>query len=197
MVTPVAILGTLADFTGYPIPYNFQPLVRLVQRIHPDFLCLDITSEQWLQGDFQALPAEYQKGLLPLAYQTDMVVVPIAGERRSPGDIFTGWRGEALMQARTLLGHLQRALPGELAAHPELRPWAVRLLSRLSSTLAGNTMRRRWKQQASFFAQAVLDLVRRDPGCRVLVVVGVRYVSYLHKTLQNYPEIKLVSTRDL
>jgi hypothetical protein len=48
--TPVAILGTLAEFHREPIPYDLQALIRLVAALHPDLLCLELTINQWQRG---------------------------------------------------------------------------------------------------------------------------------------------------
>ena len=40
--------------------------------------------------------------------------------------------------------------------------------------------------------QQVLEVVRRDPGCRVLVVVNVRYGHHIRLALRQYPEIEVV-----
>lgn len=44
--TPVAVLGTLAEFHREPIPYNLAALVRLVTELRPDLLCLDLTVQR-------------------------------------------------------------------------------------------------------------------------------------------------------
>lgn len=91
--TRVAVLGTLAEFHREPIPYDLEALVQLVANLKPDFVCLEMTSEQWQQQDFGNLPPEYREALLPLAYQTDMVVVPIAEADPPAEPTASGWRG--------------------------------------------------------------------------------------------------------
>ena len=46
--TPVAVLGTLAEFHREPIPYDLAALVRFAVTLRPDLLGLDMTTEQWL-----------------------------------------------------------------------------------------------------------------------------------------------------
>ena len=50
--TPVAVLGTLAEFHEEPIPFDLNAFVRLVARLRPDLLCLDMTPDDWRQRDF-------------------------------------------------------------------------------------------------------------------------------------------------
>lgn len=74
------VVGTLAEFRPDPVPYDPAALVRFVRGINPDLLCLDMTTQQWQERDFGGLPAEYRDALLPLAEQSDIVVVPIGGQ---------------------------------------------------------------------------------------------------------------------
>ena len=95
--TRIAVLGTLAEFHQDPLPYNLAALVDLVAAIHPDLLCLDITHEQWQQKRFDKLSPEYSRALLPLAAQTDIVVVPIGGQQMMPSTSASGWRGRSAL----------------------------------------------------------------------------------------------------
>jgi hypothetical protein len=49
--TRVAVLGTLAEFHREPIPYDLKALVQLVSQLNPDFLCLEMTPQQWHDQD--------------------------------------------------------------------------------------------------------------------------------------------------
>lgn len=109
--TRVAVLGTLAEFHTEPIPYDIRALVRLVTDVRPELLCLEITSEQWQQRDFVVLPPDYRDGLLPLAHQTDIVVVPIAGDHAAREPTAMGWRGILTSSLRGCLIALQVAGP--------------------------------------------------------------------------------------
>src|SRR3989337_611521 len=112
MKTRVAVLGTLAEFHKEPIPYDLAALLKLVAGLQPDLLCLDLTSEQWLQQDFSGLPPEYREALLPLADQTDIVVVPIAGEYPPIEPARQGLAGLVIRLSRRWLAFLQRPAPG-------------------------------------------------------------------------------------
>src|SRR5512138_433960 len=115
--TPVAVLGTLAEFHREPIPYDLKALVQLVTAVQPDLLCLDMTPEQWRQRHFDDLPPEYREALLPLAHQTDIVVVPIAERPAPPEPSAPGWRGSLIRTLRGWLAELQRRAPGPAAVN--------------------------------------------------------------------------------
>ena len=119
--TSVAVLGTLADFHREPIPYNLGALLRLVKDLQPDLLHLDITKEEWATQDFAGLPPEYREALLPLAQQTDIVVVPIADERPNPEPVLRGVRAAIGGRVRRALAYLQRSAPSAASINQGLR----------------------------------------------------------------------------
>ena len=190
--TPVAILGTLAEFHREPIPYDLAALVRLVTELRPDLLCLDLTPEQWRRRDFGDLPPEYRDALLPLAHQTDIVVVPIAGERPSQEPLATGWRGTVSAVLRHWLTDLQRTAPGPDAVNEGPRHFVADLLYEGIAALSGRATRRAWQAHVTHLVDQVLAVVRRDPGCRVLVAVNVRHCHHIRRALRHHPEVALV-----
>lgn len=195
--TPVAVLGTLAEFHREPIPYDLKALVRLVTDLHPDLLCLDMTPEQWQRRDFGDLPPEYREALLPLAYQTDIVVVPIAGDYPPEEPRATGWRGKAIVVLRGWLAVLQRTAPGPDAINQGPRHFAANLLYHLSAWLSSSDAERVWRAHTDYLSRQVLAVARRDAGRRILVVVNVRHCHFIRRELRRHGEIEVVSYAEL
>jgi hypothetical protein len=195
--TNIAVLGTLAEFHKEPIPYDLAALVRLVSAVQPDLLCLDITPEQWRQRSFGGLPPEYREALLPLAYQTDIVVAPIAGDHPPAEPTASGCRGELIQLFRRWLAALQRTAPGPGAINQGLRHHIADLLYSLSAWLAGQHARRARQRHTQHLTQAVVEVARHDPGCRILVVVNVRHCHHIRHALRRVPEINVVHYKDL
>ncbi len=190
--TPVAVLGTLAEFHRNPIPYDLPALVRLVRQLHPDLLCLDMTPEQWRREEFGDLPPEYQEALLPLARQTDIVVVPIAGDRPPEEPSAPGWRGTLIAALRRLLAYVQRTAPGPTALNEGPLHHIADLLYSLTARLAGPQAVRAWRVHTGTLVRQVLEVARRDPGRRVLVVVNLRHCHHIRPALSAHPEIRVV-----
>ena len=191
--TPVAVLGTLAEFHREPIPYDLAALVRLVNQVQPDLLCLDMTEAQWQERAFGGLPPEYREALLPLAEQTDIVVVPAAEDCPPPEPTAPGWRGRMIAWLRGRLAFLQRTAPGPAAVNAGPRHFIADLLYSLIAWLAGGPHRKAWHAHTGHLAQRVAAIARRDPGCRVLVVVSVRHCHHLRAALRNQPGLHVVS----
>ena len=195
--TPIAVLGTLAEFHREPIPYDLGALVRLVTDLRPDLLCLDITPDQWQRRDFRDLPPEYRDALLPLAHRTDIVVVPIAGERPPDEPTATGWRGNVITVFRQWLAYLQRSAPGPAAINEGWRHHVADLLYSLIAWFAGGEAHRAWRVHTAHLTQQILEVARRDPGRRVLVVVNVRHCHHIRPALAKYPEVHVVRYSEL
>lgn len=195
--TRVAVLGTLAEFHREPIPYDLTALLKLVTDIDPDLLCLDMTPEQWHEQEFDKLPPEYAEALLPLAHQTDIVVVPIGGGHPPPKPQAPGWRGKAIGWLRERLAILQRTAPGPDAINQGWRHEMANLLYSATKWLADDGMAEAWRDHGDELTQAVLAAARRDPGARVLVVVNVQHCHIIRARLRRYGDLEVVAYTEL
>jgi hypothetical protein len=187
----VAVLGTLAEFHRESIPYDLAAVVRLVSDLQPDLLCLDITPDQWQRHDFSDLPPEYRDALLPLAYQTDIVVVPIAGKCPPAEPSATGWRRKAIALLRRWLATLQRTATGPTVVNEGPRHFLANLLYGGIATLAERETRHAEYAHTNHLVQQVLEVLRRDPGRRVLVAVNVRHCHQIRHALENCPQVRI------
>lgn len=195
--TRVAVLGTLAEFHREPIPYDLEALVQLVADLDPDFVCLEMTPEQWQQQDFGDLPPEYREALLPLAYQTDMVVVPIAEAQPPAEPAASGWRGQLIGLGRKGLAYIQRSAPNAAAVNQGWRHDLANVLYHLIAWLAGGQAEKEWQAHRHHLTRQILELARRDPGRRILVVVNVRHCHHIRPDLRKYPDIEVVQFSEL
>jgi hypothetical protein len=197
--TKVAVLGTLAEFHREPIPFDLPALVRLVSDLNPDLLCLDITPKQWQSGDFSDLPPEYRDALLPLAHQTDIVVVPVAGEHPPAEPTAPGWRGQVIALFRRWLAAIQRTASGPAAVNQGWRHDLANLLYHFIVWLAGEQAEHHtaWQTHQAHLIQQVLETARRDPGRRILVVVNVRHCHHIRPALGKHPELEVVQYSEL
>ncbi len=195
--TPVAVLGTLAEFHREPIPYDLDALVRLVIDLRPDLLCLDLSPDEWQKRDFDELPPEYREALLPLAYQTDIVIAPIGRAAPPQEPTASGWKGWFITQLRRWLASLQRTAPGPAAINQGLRHHVANLLYDAIALLVGQETYRQWKAHTDQLIRQVVEVVHRDPGCRILVVVNVRHCHVIRNALRKRPEVQVVEYRSL
>jgi len=194
--TRIAVLGTLAEFRTAPIPYDMQALVKLVVEVCPDLLCLDISPERWQHRDFSDLPPEYREALLPLADQSDIVIVPV-GEERLSEPTAVGWRGQAINWLRERLAGLQQSAPGLDAINRGWRHDLGNLIYHLMSGLAIGNVRQQRDRHLAGLRDQIVQTAQRDPGARILVVVNIQYCHLLRPELSKQPDIEIVSYQEL
>jgi len=192
--TRVAVLGTLAEFHREPISFDLAALVRLVTELGPDFLCLEMSPQQWAEQDFRELPPEFGQALLPLAYQTDMVVVPIAEADPPPEPMVRGPLGRLLRQ---VLGLIVRRAPDAGAINQGWRHDLANLLYHWLAHLGGGKVEAAWQGHQHHMIAQVIRLARRDPGRRILVVVNVRHCHHLRPALSREPDLEVVPFSEL
>lgn len=190
--TTVAVLGTLAEFHKEPIPYDLQALVSLVTDIKPDFLCLDMTKHQWDQRDFGDLPPEYQEALLPLAEQSDIVIVPIGSDSPDLNYKVAGWRGALIAWLRKGLAYVQRTASGPDAINRGLRHEIANWFYHGIQMLSGKDEEHGHEAHINHLSRQVIALAERDPGTRVLVVVNVQYCHHIRPKLKEHLGIQEV-----
>jgi len=195
--TRIAVLGTLAEFHREPIPYDLKALVQLVSQLNPDFLCLEMTARQWQEQDFGDLPPEFAEALLPLAYQTDMVVVPIAGANPPQEPTATGWRGWLIERLRWGLAQIVHSAPDAAAMNQGWRHDLANVFYALIARLAGGNVEQEWHAHQQHMIAQVRQLAQRDPGRRILVVVNVRHCHHLRPALATDPDIDVVQFSEL
>lgn len=195
--TRVAVLGTLAEFQQEPIPVDTGALVELVTEIGPDLLCLDMTPEQWANRDFGGLPAEYRDALLPLAEQSDIVVVPIGGGPHAFEPAARGWRGALIGLLRKGIAAVQRSAPGADALNYGWRHDLANHLYNLALRLAGGETHHHRSAHTDELIRRAADAAHRDPGSRILVVVNVQHCHHIRPALDQYADIEVVRYDEL
>ncbi|MCA9872879.1 MAG: hypothetical protein KC441_04475 [Anaerolineales bacterium] len=195
--TLIAVLGTLAEFHQDPLPYDLAALVNLVAGMNPDLLCLDMPLAQWRQQDFSGLSSEYSEALLPLAAQTDIVVVPIGGEQVMPRATAVGWRGVLIRWTRSLLVRIQSDAPGPDAINQGWRHHLANTLYSITRQLAGTEVQHSYHQRISDLTNAVLTVAHDNPGNRILVVTNIQYCHHIRPRLRQHTEIEVITYKDL
>ncbi len=195
--TSIAVLGTLTEFHDEPIPYDLSTLIDLVKTINPDLLCLDMTMEQWRAQDFSHLPLEYRDALLPLAYQTDIVIAPIAGSHPPVKIDTAGWRGHIIHQVRRVLTWMQQNAPGPDAMNQGWRHHLGNILYDIIRRLADNQNQQAYHERIESLTQSVLKVAENNPGNRILVVTNIQYCHHIRPRLRRRSNIQVTTYKDL
>ncbi len=195
--TNIAVLGTLAEFHQDPLPYDVAALVDLVAEINPDLLCLDISMEQWQQQDFGTLTPEYGQALLPLASQTDIVVVPIGGHKAMLRATANGWRGALIRQIRRLLARIQSGAPGPDDINQGWRHHLGNFLYGLGRRLAGRQVVHAYHERIAQLTEAVQRVIEDNPGNRILVVTNIQFCHHIRPRLRQQANTVVKAVEEL
>ncbi len=156
-----------------------------------------MTDEEWHSQAFGGLPPEYREALLPMAEQTDIVVIPLAGTSPPPEPVASGWRGSAIKLARRMLACLQSTAPQPSAINSGPRHLLADTLYEVITWLAGRQARDAWRDHTSGLVERVRAAAARDPGRRLLVVLNVRHCHHVRKALRRDRDLQVVPYEQL
>ena len=206
--TRLAFLSTLGDLHAEPLKYDLACLRSLIERLEPDLLGVEAEPDEWEQGSLVGAPVEVREALVPASAVTDTVIVPLGGplprELAPPGEgraagagaeQLVGARAGVLRAAdRLLVGwQRERAARGPEAVNTRFFGHLCGLVCSLEEMTAGEDGRRAWEEANGRILERLLEMVRRDPGRRILVAVNCRRVHWLESRLQPFAgELALV-----
>jgi hypothetical protein len=166
----------------------------------PDILCADLTREEWEQGDLSSSAIELRRVLVPVIHLTDMVLVPVATSSARFEDHMPPTQGrQRLVRALDrLLRWGQRTADSPQNIHGTAFGVFCHLVCTLTETMWTAEDRRLWDAQNQNLAEGILDVLRRDPGRRILVVVQCQRLHRLRQLLRMVGnEIDVVSYQAL
>lgn len=195
--TRLAFIGTLGALHARPIVYDLARLRSLAEQLEPDLLAVEADRAAWETGDSATLPPEVLASLAPAARLTDTVVVPVGGpsgrEFAPPdGGGLADVRANIIRGADGLLDALARAFDSPERASRGLYPHLCALLCHVEYAAASDAGRQAWRQTNDRILANLLQVIRSDPGRRVLVAVQCRRIHWLEARLAVLPEVELV-----
>lgn len=198
MKNRIATLGTIADLHAEASRYDLAALARLVARLSPDLLCLEITREAWEGQQLGTAALPIRATLAPLAERSDTVILPVAASPRDhaefapPSDVrarLVNWleglhRGvQRRAGARTINGAVYGAFCHAICALQE-SAWAPEA-------------RAAWHAESEAMLANVLAAVRRDPGRRTLIATQCQRRHWLAGRLRREPDLELLDYWEL
>ncbi|MBI4491636.1 MAG: hypothetical protein HY690_02450 [Chloroflexi bacterium] len=202
--TRLALLGTLGHLHTEGLRYDLACLRSLVERLEPDLLGVEIDPQAWEQQDLSGVSVEVREGLVPAAWRTNTVIVPLGGpsplELAPPTGSGLARRARAGLvgAADRFLAGLQRTVDGPEGVNSALFGHLCGAVCDLQAAAGGEVGRRAWEATNGRILERLLWAVRRDPGRRVLVALQCRRVHWLEARLRSLrEEIALVRFQEL
>ncbi len=193
--TRLAILGTMSDLHRELLPYDLACLRKIIAEQAPDLLCAEVTLADWEQCQLSAAELDVREAVTPVTEATDIVLVPVAPSRKKYAEFATaqGWRKQIAQTGLNLLRWGQRKAATPEAVHGLLFGAFCHTICTLTEASWTADERAEWNQQNQNMAENILQLVRRDPGRRVLVVVQCQRMHSLKQILKTHTgELEIV-----
>ncbi|MCA9901897.1 MAG: hypothetical protein H6654_09510 [Ardenticatenaceae bacterium] len=196
--TRLAFLSTIGDLHTTTLQYDLTCLRTLITQISPDLLCAEISRTAWEGNSLSGVPLEVREALIPVVLASDIVLIPVAPNQPTNPGLLPEWRKSLVRTFDRVLQWGQRQANGPEGIHSltfETFCHSVCALTEISWTGFERTA---WKEENEALAANIIQAVRRDPGCRVLVVVQCQRVHTLEPILKRHWDlIKLVRYKDL
>lgn len=195
--TTLTVLGLMADLHAEPIPYGLDALTRVMTRLSPDLLCLEITREDWEAGALGESSLPVRAALAPVAERSDIVIVPVAASPREHHDFAprSGLRGVLAHRLHRLHHFVQRRSSVRTINGKAYNAFCHGICS-LEESLWSRSARRAWEAENQTMLEDIMAAVARDPGRRVLVAVQCQRKHWLDERLEAAPGVDLVDYWD-
>jgi hypothetical protein len=186
----LALLATLSDLHYDPVSYDLASLRTIVAELAPDLLCAEITREMWEGGDLSRAALEVREALAPVVEVTDVVLIPVAPDSDRFADFApeAGWRRGLVRAIDRALVWGQRQADTPKAINGGLFEGFCHPLCRFTELSWTAERRAAWQKQNKNIAHNIIQAVRQDAGCRVLVAVQCQRIHKLGPMLKAYAD---------
>jgi hypothetical protein len=202
----VFVLATLYRRHASTPAYDHEVLRRIIRRISPEVVVLDVSPRELRQQSVAASKMEYPQVIFPLVREHGYRAY--AGEPDEPEfSAIVARLGRALATFRSEHPELARADRAyeEATFHALHAAWRTpadvnsaltdRLLAArraYQDRVAGPVVAEAWRRWNDHAVTAVRAASRENPGSRILVLVGVENCASLRDALRSLPESRLV-----
>ena len=206
----VIVLSTLHQLHDTTPGYSFDDLSRIIERLRPDVLAVELTAEDLASRREQPVKQEYQRSVFPLLDRHDYALVPL----EPPQPLY----GELVGLLRRAQADLQEKQPARAESFQVYMTSLFELLAerwrsaadvnspvtdalfeskhRFQAALFGPDESRAWEGWNQHFLDQVLAAARANPGKRILVLVGAEHAYWLRRELGN-ADVRLLETAQL
>jgi hypothetical protein len=204
--TEVYLMGTLYKRHEQVPAYSVDTLVRIVEKMSPDVLVLDVTPEELRKRSVFPGKVEYINGIFPLMDKRSFVSYPAEPAEPMFSEIVEAVKSRLQQfdkEQPTLSASFKRTeknmynILGKhwtTAAHvqDDVTSEMIEAASKLQGEIVGPVMQDAGERWDRHTADVVKRAVKEHPGKRVLVLTGIRNRPLVQRHLQADPAIKLV-----
>lgn len=204
----LSALHQLHDKTPY---YSFDELTRIIDRIDPDVIVVELTPADLASRKEQVNKQEYQRSVFPLAEKRGYELVPmepaepkfseiVGVVRRSESALRTASPDKAAaftIYANYLWEHLLNTWksPADVNSAETDAMFAVK--HGFQNELFGPEQKKGWEAWNRHFLDRITETARNNPGKRILVVVGAEHSYWLRSRLADKDGIDLAAAEKM
>lgn len=202
----VYLLGTLYKRHEQVPAYNVDTLVRIVDKVAPDILVLDVTPKELESRKVFPGKIEYQTGIFPLLEHRNIPAYPAEPAEPLFSEIVEAVKSRlqnfdkeqpALSASfkrteKNMYAVLGKHWTSAARVQDEMTGEMIDAVAKLQGEIVGPVIKdasERWDRHT---ADVVKRVVKEHPGKRVLVLTGIRNRPIVQRNLQDDPTIKLV-----
>lgn len=199
--TEVFVVGGIHQSHERAKLYTYQRMGQLVTELSPELLCVEVEQRYIDDGSDRGMPYDFQKFMVPLARKAGIPVVGIDWWDEKRGDIWKQLQKEAfadnaIAPETALLDGLFRLLNGYFQERDfaEINSPEITALWEAQNEMKYKVFRQHPKYKAidefekernDHMVENVLQAIRRHPGKRILIAVGIDHKYYIERELRR------------
>ena len=208
--TEVIVLSTLHQLHGEVSGYSYDDLSALIEMLEPDLLAVELTAQDLESRRAQRVKQEYQESVFPLLDKHNYEVIPLEPAQPLYDEIVGLIRAahNELNSNSPQLAEAFNIYSGvlyEMLREDWTSPRAVnsretdRLFEskhRFQSEIFGPKEKEGWARWNQHFLDQIVAAATRNPGKRLVVLVGAEHSYWLREHLRAH-ELLLLDTEAL
>lgn len=202
----VTVLSTLHTFHARVPGYGFDVLKKLITRLNPDILAVELTDEGLTTRRDQGVKQEYQYSVFPLLENFKGSVITLEPEEPEYSKLGSQLRTaerelreNAPQKAQTLelyvdqlYGVLLEKWRSPCDVNSSVTDTLFEVKHRYQDSLLGPAYRDSWERWNQHALDRVLAANRINPGKRILILMGAEHGYWLRKHLQSEDAVVLL-----
>jgi hypothetical protein len=204
----VIVLDTLHQLHSEVPVYSNSVLSRLIERLKPDVLCIEVKPADVTRRPAEKTKQEYPAVVYPLIDRLHDRVYAMEPGEPEYSDLLKPYReGNRAFDANSpaqsaALGRYSEGVYAGLEAYwtsparvnDAVTDSVLRAKHDLQEAMIGPTDRQLWEAWNGHFLEVITRAARENPGRRIVVTVGAEHGYWLRAHLAHVPGVQLMDT---
>lgn len=207
----VFVLSALHQLHGQTEFYSFDKLSQTIEKFDPDIIAVELTPSDLQSRKEQKTKQEYQKSIFPLADKHKYKLVPMEPAEPKFSELLKLYsesnrefkekspqKAEAFSTFNeNLYEYLLRTWNSPLAVNSSETDALFEVKHKYQIALFGEKEEQVWESWNRHFLEKILETAEKNPGKKILVVVGVEHSYWLRKHLRENQTVILLKPEEV